>query len=165
MMMVHCMQRGFLFLWQQTRVVDKLPFPPIFNLNVVTWCSALTRVVDGIKILWWWCYWFRYHYLKNGLFLRNYWYNNLSAGLRNSNMRKPEETFYGRLDLHLYWTCPDLSEPLQGCPYDLRVLSSFFLKRKCFEKGHSFSGHNRTLQQLQTHVKRNCCKFVKAVKA
>ena len=69
MMMVHCMQRGFLFLWQQTRVVDKLPFPPIFNLNVVTWCSALTRMVDGIKILWWWCYWCRYHYLKNGPFL------------------------------------------------------------------------------------------------
>ena len=69
MMMVHCMQRGFLFLWQQTRVVDKLLFPLIFNINVFTWSSALTRVVYGIKILWWWCYWCRYHYLKNGPFL------------------------------------------------------------------------------------------------
>ena len=30
----------------------------------------------GIEMLWWWCYWCRYHYLKIGLFLTNYLHNS-----------------------------------------------------------------------------------------
>ena len=82
-------------------------------------------------------------------------------------MRKPEETFYGRLDLHLYWTCPDLSEPLQGCPYDLFVLSSFFLKRKCFEKGSFFLDIIELFNNFKPMFKRtvaSSCKGRKGIK-